>query len=103
MANLHRMRQNFRADYEYTVDEDAAIIAIVDLDLGNKSVTNDMENVLDDIKLKLGTLSGFSVIYKDSLGRWDGVRLDEKGTVHFYGLGESEPEKAAKRLLHPCP
>ena len=40
--------------------------------LGNKSVTNDIENVLEDIRAELGDLSGFAVVYRDSMGRWDG-------------------------------
>ncbi|WP_240699514.1 hypothetical protein [Spirosoma sordidisoli] len=62
-------KKPFRADYTYSIDDN--IIAIIDLDLGSKSVTNDMENVLDDIRAELGDLAGYSVIYRDSMGRWD--------------------------------
>ena len=91
------MKPPFRADYTYTVE--GSVIAIVDLDQGSKSVTNDMENVLDDIKAEIGDLSGYSVIYRDSMGRWDGVRLAGR-SVSFYSLNETEPERAASRLLH---
>ncbi|GAA4461804.1 hypothetical protein GCM10023189_37710 [Nibrella saemangeumensis] len=87
----------FRADYTYTVTDN--IIAIVDLDLGNRSVTNDIENVLADIRAEIGDLAGYAVIYRDSMGRWDGVRL-VNGIVYFYGLNERDQEKAANRLLH---
>ncbi|WP_229374392.1 hypothetical protein [Fibrella rubiginis] len=87
----------FRADYTYTIE--GTIIVIVDLDLGNRSVTNDIENVLDDIRLKIGDLAGYSVIYRDSMSRWDGVRLVGR-TVYFYGLGETDKESAMNRLLH---
>lgn len=86
-----------RADYTYTVE--GSVIAIVDLDQGGRSVTNDIENVLDDIQAELGSLSGYAVIYRDSSGQWDGVRI-ERGVMHIYGLGESDPERAAARLLH---
>lgn len=86
-----------RADYTYTVE--GSIIAIIDLDLGSKSVTNDMENILDDIRAKLGDLAGYAVIYRDSTGRWDGVRL-VGSSVEFYSLNETNPERAAIRLLH---
>ena len=92
--------QGPRADYTYTIE--GSVIAIVDLDQGSKSVTNDMENVLDDIQAEIGDLSGYAVIYRDSLGRWDGVRL-ERGLVEFYSLNESDPQRAAARLLHPLP
>lgn len=94
------MKTPFRADYTYTVA--GSVIAIVDLDQGSKSVTNDMEHVLDDIQAELGDLSGYAVIYRDSMGRWDGVRL-ERGVVEFYSLNETDPERATARLLHPLP
>jgi len=91
------MKTPFRADYTYTVDDN--VIAIVDLDLGSKSVTNDMENVLADIRAEIGDLAGYAVIYQDSLGRWDGVRLVGR-SIGFYSLNETDPERAANRLLH---
>lgn len=90
----------FRADYTYTVE--GTVIAIVDLDQGSKSVTNDMENVLADIRADLGDLGGYGVVYRDSLGRWDGVRLDGS-VVAFYALNEATQEQAIRRLLHPLP
>lgn len=86
-----------RANYTYTVE--GSVIAIVDLDQGSKSVTNDIENVLNDIRAELGDLAGYAVIYRDSMGRWDGVRLVGR-LVEFYALGESDPQQAAGRLLH---
>lgn len=86
-----------RADYTYTVE--GSIIAIIDLDLGSKSVTNDMENVLADIQTALGDLTGYAVIYQDSMGRWDGVRLVGQSVV-FYSLNEVDQQRASSRLLH---
>lgn len=86
-----------RAEYTYTVE--GGVIAIVDLDQGRKSVTNDMENVLDDIRAELGDLAGYAVIYRDSMGRWDGVRQVGR-VVEFYSLNETDPQQAAARLLH---
>lgn len=86
-----------RADYTYSVE--GSVIAIVDLDQGSKSVTNDMENVLADIWAELGDLSGYAVIYRDSMGRWDGVRLVGL-VVQFYSLNETDQQRAVARLLH---
>ena len=94
---MKNRQQGPRADYTYTVE--GSVIAIIDLDQGSKSVTNDMENVLDDIQTELGDLAGYAVIYRDSMGRWDGIRL-ERGIVVFYSLNETDPEGAAARLLH---
>lgn len=90
-------RNRFSADYTYTIEDN--VIAIVDLDLGNRSVTNDIELVLDEIRAEVGDLAGYAVVYRDSTGRWDGVRL-VNGVVYFYGLGEAEKEQAMNRLLH---
>jgi hypothetical protein len=87
----------FAADYTYTVEGN--IIAIIDLDLGNRSVTNDMDYVLAEIRAEVGDLSGYSIIYRDSIGRWDGIRM-VNNSVHFYGLGEAEKQSAMSRLLH---
>lgn len=94
---MSSMKPPFRADYTYTVE--GSVIAIVDLDQGGKSVTNDIENVLDDIRAQIGDLAGYGVIYRDSMGRWDGVRL-KRGVVQFYSLNETDPQQAAARLLH---
>jgi hypothetical protein len=92
--------QGPRADYTYTIE--GSVIAIIDLDQGSKSVTNDIENVLEDIRAEVGDLAGYAVIYRDSMGRWDGVRF-ERGLVEFYSLNETDPEQAAARLLHLLP
>lgn len=97
MENRNVYKGQFRADYTYTVE--GSVIAIVDLDQGSKSVTNDMENVLNDIRGEIGDLAGYAVIYRDSMGRWDGIRL-KGGSVEFYALNETDGERAAARLLH---
>ncbi|MBC3795105.1 hypothetical protein [Spirosoma utsteinense] len=100
MEQRNRHRGQIRADYTYTVK--GSVIAIVDLDQGSKSVTNDIENVLDDIRTEIGDLAGFAVIYRDSIGHWDGVRL-EGSSIGFYPLNETDGERAAARLLHLLP
>lgn len=42
-----------------------------------------MDYVLAEIRSEVGDLSGYSINYRDSMGRWDGVRL-VNNTVHFY-------------------
>lgn len=95
--NRTNRKRPFAADYTYTVDEN--IIAIIDLDLGNRSVTNDIDSVLEEIRAEIGDLAGYSVIYRDSMGRWDGVRL-VGGTVEFYSINEPTQERAQTHLLH---
>ncbi|WP_077923864.1 hypothetical protein [Spirosoma sp. 209] len=100
--NRTNRKRPFAADYTYTVDEN--IIAIIDLDLGNRSVTNDIDSVLEEIRAEIGDLAGYSVIYRDSMGRWDGVRLvggtPGRRAVEFYSINEPTQERAQTHLLH---
>lgn len=64
-----------KSNYNYSIEDYAGrnVIVIEDLNLGNMSVTNDIDNVIEeicqkeDIQPKL-----FMVVYKDSEGFFDG-------------------------------
>lgn len=63
-----------RSNYTFQVDENAKIIRIVDQDLGNMSVTNDLERVLCDVAFQIDdTLDNYSITYRDSTGTWDRI------------------------------
>lgn len=56
------------SDYDIVhLDHEKQIVYLHDLNLGNRSVTNDAENVVDDIN---GTYPGWRIIYKDSMDSW---------------------------------
>lgn len=81
-----------RADFEFEVVN--GVLCIVDLNLGNASVTNDIENVLRDIKRysqRIFPITVEHVIYRDSDGTWDLVVFG-KQTGNFIGF-ESINEK----------
>ncbi len=71
-----------------------SLLYIVDENKGNKSVTNDIENVIEDIResfKKLAMMENFSlmnfiIIYRDSDGNWDGVKLIKDKFIGFYPL-----------------
>jgi hypothetical protein len=85
-----------RADYTYTID--GYVLAIEDLNLGNMSVTNDIENVLAAIAKKENlNLNDYQIMYCDSEGIWDGVDYD-KGKVSFFSISENAYEKAREKL-----
>ena len=49
------------------------VIVIEDLNLGNKSVTNNIENVVDIVsKLEHVNPANYMIVYRDSEGKWDG-------------------------------
>ena len=74
------------------------VLAIVDLSLAGNSVTNDAERVLAKIEARHpGTLARCRIMYRDSMGYWDGIKWDGR-QVTFFPLRETD-EAAAERKL----
>lgn len=74
-----------RADFLYRTEvlDGQKVLLIVDQNLGNMSVTNDIENVVEDIAGKENIyLNDHLIIYKDSMGMWDG--WDAKAQNFFF-------------------
>jgi hypothetical protein len=59
------------------------VIAIIDHD-GARSVTNDAENVINDLARDGFDLSQYHVIYKDTRGIWDQILVDRTGRFAGY-------------------
>lgn len=105
------------SEFDFSLEENNLLI-IVDLG-GEKSVTNDMENVLVKISVAAGLtleeLAAKKIIYRDSMLFWDGVRpilLQETlagmesttiAGVEFFSLGGTTDKETAmyKRLALP--
>lgn len=89
-----------RSDYDYWFDGN--VLAIEDLG-GYKSVTNDIENVIHDItRNEVMDIMEFRIMYKDSMGIWDGISLQiSHGSlkVNFFSLNERLYQKAKEKLL----
>jgi hypothetical protein len=73
------------------------VLIIEDSDLGNRSVTNDIQNVLQAIKTDLDFLPE-TIIYKDSLGNFDGVSHDKGKFIKFYPVNDTDIEKALEKV-----
>lgn len=85
-----------KAEYTYTIEN--GILCIVDLDKGNRSVTNDIENVLADIEAAEGKLDDLKgIIYKDSMSIWSRVLIID-GLVYFKTLGFPSKKNAIKQI-----
>ena len=96
------MSDKFHADYTYSIEGN--VIAIIDLCLGGRSVSDDIETVLREISRALNSdLSGYALVYRDSHGNWDGIRVIDGNTIDFYALRETTQEGAVRRLLHLMP
>lgn len=92
-----------RADYHYLLLGPDVLI-IFDQDLGNRSVTNDIEAVLAGIAREQGldSLRGHRVAYRDSDGLWTQVGLNKQGFFErFFSFGKRVTDDAeAVKLLH---
>jgi hypothetical protein len=64
-----------RADFIHEVGhiKGRDVISVIDLNLGNMSVTNDIENVVRDIEvMEKVDAKKYLIVYQDSEGVWDG-------------------------------
>lgn len=63
------------SDYTYTITNfrGPGVIVIQDLNRGNKSVTNNIENVVDEICIKelIEYPEDYIIVFKDSTALWD--------------------------------
>lgn len=72
------------ADYSHSIIDD--VLVIRDRNRGGRNVTNDMERVLADLAQTVD-LKDRVVIYRDSMGRYDGVEHHNGLFVRFYSIG----------------
>lgn len=83
-----------RAKYDYRIKSNTIVMR----DLGGgMSLTNDMENAIQELSEALGGLDGYQIMYRDSFGMWDGV-VFKGGRIHFFMIQESEESAAQKKL-----
>ena len=75
---------NTRSDWTYGIsevvyaDETVEVITIIDKDLGNRSVTNDVENILEAIAKELPRpLHKYAITYFDSTDKQDEIIVDK--------------------------
>lgn len=71
-----------RADFEVIRVSDDSIY-IVDLDLGNVSVTNDVENVVKSISEAFDGIGKRRLFYQDSMGRVDEILVKDERFAGF--------------------
>lgn len=90
--------QRSRSSYEWQLHE-PNILFIEDMNQG-MSVTNNIENVLQEIRAELNThhLDNLKIIYRDSQGIIDGVNTKNNEYDSFFSIDEYELEKAITKL-----
>lgn len=96
------MKQADLSDFQFHVARCSGVnvLVIIDLNLGGRSVTNNIESILSDaIAPTLGSLIyGFPIIYRDSDGIYDGVRVTgaNNDQVDFYSIGVTDEQEAIR-------
>lgn len=86
-----------RSEYSYSIR--GKVIIIQDLG-GFRSVTNDMPNILNDLREEGFDLSLWHIIYRDSQGVWDGVIPSARSRhCDFYSINERDLEHALNKLF----
>ena len=87
----------YHADFDYEVVND--VVAFFDLDLGNNSVTNDIHYTLEILKSRVDNLAQKKIIYRDSMGIFDEVVINENGAfMGFCSINETTLDKAITKL-----
>jgi hypothetical protein len=90
-----RSRSNF--DYRIGIFEDQNILLIWDKNLGNRSVTNDIENVVADIAAYEDVdPKDYVILYRDSEGLWDGW---DAVIEDFFPMREAVSRPIVEKLL----
>lgn len=91
----------YQAEFTFEVIEE--VLVIFDKDNGGASVTNDVQNVLDKVQSKIGTLSNIErVIYQDSRGVFDEIRINDRGEfVGFYPVNKRSLSAAMAKIGRP--
>jgi len=79
------------SDFTYRIEgNETPVLIITDLDRGGKSVTNNIEVILKSIAdadgLDIYSFIGMPIIYRDSEGNYDGIKVNDRGLVVFHPL-----------------
>jgi hypothetical protein len=99
MQTYFVLRRQLTTEADFTYSISGNVISVVDLNLGSRSVTNDIENVLRKIDYyHQGSIMGFKIMYRDSEQMWDGVHWD-RHRAGFFALRETDEKRARVKLL----
>lgn len=75
-----------KADYTHKLKSVSGrnILVIEDLNLGNKSVTNSIEEVIRDIEvMEHISARDYMIVYRDSEGNWNGWDVIKEEFIHL--------------------
>lgn len=78
-----------KSDFTYRINtsQGKPVLVITDLDRGGMSVTNNIEAIVQSIAAEIGErVYTMPIVYRDSMGRYDGVNGDSLQRNPFYFL-----------------
>jgi hypothetical protein len=84
---------------DYIVIELENVVIVEDQDRGNKSVTNDIQEIIDELNLRN---TNKKLVYRDSLGMWVCVNVLDEGTPLFvpvHAIGKLRTSKQIREGL----
>ena len=87
-----------RSNYDYEVLDSKKIIAITDMGTVEKSVTTDIENVINDFINRGFDVNQYNIIYRDSMKVWDGIKIKNGKFKSFYSINEIDFNKAILKI-----
>lgn len=97
LSDIIRRQGKNQANFTYSIRGN--VISIVDLNLGNRSVRNDIESVLRKIEhYHQGSIAAFHIMYRDYQGIWDGIQWDGK-SASFFCVARNGRGTSSQRLL----
>ena len=90
-----------KSDYDWDIvkHEGQEVLSIIDLNRGRMTVTNNIENVIAEIKQELaqqGYILPSLIIYKDSDNCWDGWDFVEQDFIFLF---EKSSQSAIEKLI----
>ncbi len=87
------------SDYDYSISgSDSPVLVIIDRNLGRRSVTNNIEAILAKIQRET-SIKPQTIIYRDSDGCYDGIKVGENGRATFIPLVTQRPVKSEQEAV----
>lgn len=85
-----------QADWVYEINEAGKVIAIVDINIGSKSVTNDASHIISVLTRNGIDVDDYVIAYRDSTERWDRIVTKGGAFARFAPLPDSVPSPATE-------
>ncbi len=86
-----------RPEYTHELAEGGRIIKVVDLDRGG-TITNWAERIVGELRLLYGDLQHRIIVYRDTAGVWDEIRLNDGKYAGFAPIRTTTFEEAVQKL-----